>query len=415
MLFPFKKIVEQNLCVLFLLFTPFMAISAESEDLLDSDDFSFDETELTQTTTHWSDGFKSSLAHTQTHIPGGFQYQRTSVRVEYEQAITPGLYIKLDDKYRYFWHEDLQAQQQNESYGYNKWRELWVQYSQGACAHKAGRQSVIWGEVSGTFAVDIVTPFDYTEQLLTDYSTVRLAQDMVFSECFIDKVQTQVFYVPEARTSIYQHYTSRQHGAFADTDKEWGGRVKFNWGGGDISLMYAKLFGNTPVVVLENFQPQLKVSEFDLLGISSSIAAGRLLLKLDIGYKTDQLIRLSGETGDTLDVAVGFEYSTSTNHHFNGGIWQSKYLNGKNTPDSTQVITVGWNNTYINDDLALSFLGNWVNEPKWASITALAEYQWDDYWSFSSAISLANVSKSAEVLALAQPDTSLTLAVKYEF
>ncbi|MFT5603993.1 MAG: hypothetical protein ACI9G5_000946 [Paracoccaceae bacterium] len=42
------------------------------------------------------------------------------------------------------------------------------QNSKNSCTTTVGRKTLIWGTVEGTFVTDIVTPFDYTEQLLTD-------------------------------------------------------------------------------------------------------------------------------------------------------------------------------------------------------------------------------------------------------
>jgi len=123
------------------------------------------------------------------------------------------------------------AEAYGRQYSENKWQSAWLQYSRGPCVTTVGRQALIWGAVDGVFAVDIITPFDYTEQLFTDYSAIRLGQDMAVSECFFDGVHTQVFYTPEARMDLFQHH--RQQSAVqltpssnvikigADADSEW--------------------------------------------------------------------------------------------------------------------------------------------------------------------------------------------------
>ncbi len=401
----------------------FTSAPSVAEDLLEDDGFSFEE-ETDVTEDNWRSAFKVTLDQSQTHIAGGLQTQRSTVRMEFEDGFTKGWYIKLDSKYRYFWHKDQLAQQQKDAYGHHQWQQAWLQYSFGACAIKSGRQTLIWGEVEGTFAVDIVTPFDYTEQLLTEYSNIRLAQDMAFAECFSDRIQTQLFYIPNAKTDVYRHNTSQYPVQLApgtpaldmgvDAEEEWGGRLKWLGDGFDISIMVAKLYGNSPVVVFEQSLPKADISYFTFYGLSSSVARGRLLMKFDAGYKTDQLTSMTSEASDRYDVAIGLEYTTSSNHNINGGFWRAGYK-GDDAPNETDIITFGWSKTYLKDDLSMSLLGNWISEPRFKSITLRSEYQWDDYWNISAALGLADSNDSTKNTPVYRPDESLVLAIKYEF
>ncbi len=389
------------------------------DDLLASDDFEFQELSQEAPESHWYDGLKTSLSVNYTLTPDDIYLQRGEARLEYDFAPQEGWFFRADGLYRYFFTEDalVEGRDDRQSYGVYKWQDLWLQYSAGACAHKAGRQKLIWGEVEGTFAVDVISPFDYTEQLLTDYANLRLAQDMLFSECYFDGLQTQVFFVPEAKTDVLQHHPSQFSGVNVnlDTGSEYGGRLKLLWEGGDISLMLARLYQNQPAVILENFQLRTAVSRYEFVGLSSSIAVSRLLLKMDIGYKTDQLLQVSGDRSDRLDAAIGFEYTTTDNHSLNGGVWTTRYLDGDSKPDPTNILTLGWSKTYFNDDLAMSLLGNWVDEPRLFSTTLLAEYQLNDFWNVSCALGYADNEEEQPFLPLAQQDKSVTLAVKVEF
>lgn len=398
---------------------------AETNDLLLSDDFNFDDSSLssTESSTSWYDPFKTTLEHSQTQIPGAIQRQQSSVRLEFESAFSKGWYAKLDTRYRYFWHEDDLAAREQGAYGKNKWQQAWLQYSQDACVSKLGRQTLIWGEVEGTFAVDIITPFDYTEQLLTDYSNIRLAQDLLLGECFFENSQAQLFIIPEAKTDLYQH--SRLYVPIvpnlppieltAAPHTEWGGRYKWLGEGFDVSLMYAKLYGNTPTLIISHSIPNVDISRFDLLGISSSIAYGRLLVKIDGSVRNKQLISQTDSTTDQADLAIGFEYTTSDNHALNGGIWATHYQDEKVAQQNTQVLTLGWSKTYLNDDLTMSLLGNWSSSPRFSSANLLGEYQWDDYWNFSLALGLSDTSKEAENLLIIPAKKSITVGVKFEY
>lgn len=382
-----------------------------AEDLLLEDDYSFEDNSAEQSQNTWHDGFKYTLEHSHELTDKGTSLQRSMARLQYEYAIADGWYAQLDGKLTHFWSNDRQAEQRNKAYTHFKGQQAWLQYSQDSCSHKLGKQQLIWGEVEGTFAVDIVTPFDYTEQLLTDFSEIRLSQTMLQSECYFNKIQTQLFYIPKARTDRFSH--QRDNVTFS-TSAEWGGRIKYSWPGSDISLMYARLYNNTPVPVLLSNIPVETTSSFDLFGLSSSIARGRLLMKFDVGYKQQQLVPLSIETTDRLDVATGFEYTTSNNHNFNAGVWLIRELDNTSFEDVTN-LTIGWSKTYLNDNLSMSLLGFASDEPKTASMTVQAQYKWNDFWTLSSAIGFADTNEELTNSPLEQAKQSLTLSIKYEF
>ena len=390
------------------------------EDLLLEDDFALDEVdglESEVTAESWLDGFVSSIEHSQTHIEDGRQYQRSNARIQYDYAIAKGWYLSLDHKYSYYWQDDQQSEIQDEAYGRSRWQQGWIQYSQGSCAYKVGKQNLFWGNVEGTFAVDVITPFDYTEQLLTDYNSVRLAQNMIVADCFLPTVQTQLFYIPESRLDLLNH---RGQVFPKETETEFGGLVKFNWQGGDISFMSARLYGNQPVIVLDQFGlPSWENQLFTFYGISTSVAVSRLLIKADLGLKQDQIVELTGESHDVLEFAGGFEYTTASNHSLNGGFWVIKDLE-ESTSDSdsrsqSPLYTFGLSKAYFNDDLSMSLLGNITTDPELYSVTLLGQYQYDDYWQLSAALGVSELKDDLEANLPVPPEESLTLQAKYQF
>ena len=246
---------------------------------------------------------------------------------------------------------------------------------------------------------------------------------MLVGECFFENSQAQLFLIPEAKIDIYQH--SRFYVPIAPTlppieltatpSTEWGGRYKWLGEGFDISVMYAKLYGNTPTLIIKGTIPEVDLAHFDLLGVSSSIAYGRLLVKIDASIRNKQLISQTDSTTDQSDLAVGFEYTTSDNHAINGGIWATHFHEREVVKRKTQVLTLGWSKTYLNDDLTMSLLGNWFSSPRFSSVNLLSEYQWDDYWNFSLALGLSDVTREAEDLLIAPTKKSLTFGVKFEY
>jgi len=410
------------------------------DDLLLQDDSSFNAPLIETKQDSWRDFFVGSLTHDQTRTDeGGTKYLRYAARAEYEQGFAKDWYARLDLKGSSYRSLDQQAIQKGqskgkltgESYEKVKLQDAWLQYSKGACVHKAGNQTLIWGQVDGTFAVDDVTPFDFTEQLLTDYSSVRLEQPMWVSECFINKTQAQIFYTPKAQL----HLMSHNKDAFGlkaatgvddeDLDSEWGARYKFSVQKTEIALMFASLISNAPAQVLPN--PLLPLppgtllpalSEYELYGVSANYTSGQWQFKTDIGYKTDQLVNGTDiKTTDTIDAAAGVEFLSKNNHNINAGIWGSYALDDDLAPnqnDSTPFITLGWSKTYFNDDLNMRLLANGREDPKSLSATAQAIYQYDDFWTISSALTLADADAAA-ANPLQSQNNEMSLQIKYQF
>lgn len=427
------------------------SLAAHADDFLGGDDFAFDSSALEVNESSWTDGFKTALEHSHTQIPGDASREQSSVRVVYEGNVAEGVYLKVDNRYRYFWHNDDLAENRGDAYGHNKLQRAWLQYSRGACSSTLGRQTLIWGTVEGTFVTDIVTPFDYTEQLLTDYGSVRLAQDMLVGECFSSQSQLQVFYTPEARTDIYQHHPLIVDIAPGfprarldiDPEEEWGLRYKWLGDGYDLSLMYARLYDNNPTPMLrgnsdagpspadiiggalgqitgdnaipEGYRVEPALAQFNLVGAASAIAIGRLLLKVEAAYRSEQLIAFSDDTTERYDAAVGFEYTTTSNHIINAGIWGTHLSNDAIAVNDTQVLSLGWRKTFLNDNLVMSLLGNWSSNPRFASATILADYRWNDYWSTAFAISAADLGELGENNPIVAAEESATMSIKYEF
>ena len=373
-----------------------------AEDLLSDDDFSFDAEQNAPSPSVWPEGLELTAEHlySQGHKSTS---QRSSVGVEYETTPWKGGFIRFENSYRYYWRGDVLARRgaSEHPYGRNKLSELWLQQSNQDCYIKAGRQTLFWGAVEGTFAVDQVTPFDYTESLFTDYSNIRRPQDMILGACFYGQTKWQAFVTPRATLSRISHRDTFAFDEIEDAmNEELGASFQQSFEGLDLTLFYARLYANTPVTVLTNsFPPQatLDVARYDLVGLSVVKAIGRLLLEMDLGYKRDQIIAISGELEDQLEVAAGFEYTTSGNHQLNAGIWTYKLdtvqLAQPSTPSTDRVeqFTAGWSKTYDNDDLTMSLLGSWLAKHQQSRLTVHGRYQVDDYWQYSAALSYTEI------------------------
>ncbi|MFT5719063.1 MAG: hypothetical protein ACI9T7_003274 [Oleiphilaceae bacterium] len=391
--------------------------------LLASDEYEF-ELQDKELTSSWQKNMRITLQ--QSLIQGKrLEIFRSEARVEYEAAPWEGAYLRFDNKYTYYGYNDQQLGVDSETFGHNKLQEAWLQLSKSSCVTKLGRQGLSWGGVEGAFAVDVVSPFDFTEPLLTDYSNIRLSQDMLTADCYFSNTHIQSFYVLSANINIYQQKDTALLTKLEESlEDEWGVRITQRWEGLDVSFMYAHLYGNDPLSVIDSQQSSgfhLDVSRYDFVGLSAAWAIGRLLLELDLGYKSNELQNFSGKESSDIEVALGFEYTTFNNHQLNAGVWVFDGMIQKPTPQknlktgSIQAWNMGWSKTYLNDDLAMSFLGSWLTESDTLSTTLLAQYQWDDYWNFSTALSYTDSAETVEVLSLNASDLTLLIKAKFEF
>lgn len=388
-------------------------LTVDELDLLADDELSLSPPSAPSEPRQWWDDLRTTLEQSHSESDAGTLLQRGSARLEFERGFAKGWYGRIDARLRHFWSNDRQARQRDGAYTHSQIQQLWLQYSQGPCAHKLGRQTLVWGEVEGVFVADVITPFDYTEPLLTDYSNLRRAQTMLLSECYFADWQGQLFYTPEAELDRFTH---GDIGYSIDTGAEWGGRLKYSWQGGDLSLYAAHLFDNTPSPILVDGNEQAAVAEFDLLGLSATLARGSLLAKLDLAYKPQQLVADSAETSDTLEVASGVEYITSNNHNLNAGVWWTQRLDEvEQATAQSPLFTLGWNKSYLNDNLAMSLLAYAAREPRLAAINLLAEYKWSDYWTIATALGVADFDEETAAGPFGLAKRSLMSTLRFTF
>jgi len=407
------------------------------------DDAEFEAPEIEEQEQSWRDNFVTTLAHEQTRNDvGDTKFLRYSVRLEYEQGFAKNWFARVDAKGTSYRSLDQQAVQrgqfkglpagEGESYERVLLKEGWLQYSKGSCVHKVGQQSLVWGEVDGTFTVDDITPFNFTEVLLTDYSNIRLPQAMAISECFFDKKQQiQGFYNPQAKLHLQSH-NDDEYGLEAltgvddkDLDDEFGARYKFSLGKTELALMYASLISNSPAQVLPatpvpggpNTIPV--IFEYDMYGVSLNYTSGAWQIKYDLAYKTDQVVDgTAGEVSDSVESALGFEYLTSNNHNFSFGLSGAYQLDNDFTPDqndSTPFVTFSWSKSYLNDDLDLSLLANGNETPQSTTATTQASYQLNDYWNISGALTFADTDETDPRNQLRTKENEANLSIKFQF
>ncbi len=377
--------------------------------LLAQEDFEFDESSLETIENRWWKAFKTTLAHSQTfNDEDHLTHQRSSLQIEFEKIFFNSWYIRIDGKSTYYSDQDILSENQPKGLSDNKWQDFWVQYSGTHCNTKLGKQKLLWGAVEGTFAVDVVTPFDSTEQLFTDYSNLRTAQDMLTLECFSKIQAIQLFIVHNAEldtVSLTENFdlSSKQTGT------EWGGRWKIYRPGIDLSLLFAQLYQNQPTTVSSNNIDNLAVAQQDFVGLSASIGQKQWLYKADLGLKYQHSTYLITTASWIIDFALGLEYTTPNNHNFNAGFWKSK--SQEPLIIDLLLFTAGWSHSYWQDTLSVNLLTTFRD----AYHSLYAQYQLNDYWQISAAVTNAHINNNENTPFPIASGTSVTGQIKWQF
>lgn len=353
-------------------------------------------------------------------------------QARFDASVKPFAYsfLKLDFQYTYFQQQDDLVENTDSVQHALKINDAWFQYTHQACNAKAGRQKLFWGAVEGSYALDLLMPMDLTEPLLTDFSLIRRSQDMAVFTCFAQGWDLELMFTPYP---VLDQSTIRQSQPLQDLedklDYEFGGRLTRHWTGLDVSVYLARLYENAPEIVIDTTTMGAvgyQLDQFDLLGVSLVHAIDRLLLELDFSYQEEHKRLSLGAQNQSAalkyrtEVAVGFEYTTESNHQLSAGAWFFSYLTPLR-PDQVsygEVWNFNWSKQYWNDDLTLSTLALWQKQPDAAQITVMADYLWDDQW--SSALALSYKAPSS-AMALTTMNTgikqgwSINLGLEYQF
>jgi hypothetical protein len=374
---------------------------------------------------------KSDLAYSDT-----LTLARANARIISEVTPIKNSYLKADVQFNYFnAKDDLLLDESDDEYTI-KINEFWLQYSKDACNVKLGRQGLYWGSVEGTKALDIISPLDLTEPLLTDFSLIRRTQDIISSSCFLNDYEFEWFVIPKP---LLDQYTARQNSEFEGLEKtfsaEWGGRITKHAQALDLSLHYGRFYANTPKAIfdLTTFTPvDIYVDQFELFGAGIVYAIERLLLEFEISYQKELLFQSRGSIAneaylsnkklkERLEFALGAEYTTATNHLLTGGIWFYEYESNplSSSFEETYVLNASWSKQFLNDDLSLSALVFWQKEPEFYQVTFLANFLFSDYWSTITAITYqyndAEGLNSGFTKQNENKDWTLQLSVIYQF
>ena len=83
-----------------------------------------------------------------------------------------------------------------------KLREAYVDWKSGMFAIRIGRQIVSWGKADDIQITDVVSPFDESSVVASDYNESKLGIDAVRLSLLTDKAQVDAYYIPFFTPSI---------------------------------------------------------------------------------------------------------------------------------------------------------------------------------------------------------------------
>ena len=367
-----------------------------------------------------SDSFRLSLSR-QASYGSGIEQSFMGARIEFDRPLFTGAYARIDYQVNHYFSPDSNAKEVGSAYTHRNLNEAWLQLSYKDCVVKLGKQNLFWGRVEGAYALDQISPIDYTKALLTNFSDIRLASEMAMARCYHGAVSSELFYQADTRFNRLSHFESSiDRLARNGLGDEWGGRLEFVGDAYELSVNYAKLYDNQYSVLTDNisFTAQPYSQEYELYGLSIGIPNGNMMYEVDIGHKTKQVsspLVINNEPADlkpTTEFALGFEYLSSSNHQINGGVWRYHYLDSiKNKINHAEIWNVTWSKAYLKDLLELSLLATWLSQNEIAGLNIASVYELSDNLevSFSAAYS----SRSNKQISLL-PDSKFRLFMKVE-
>ncbi len=373
-------------------------------DLLAADNWQDEEDKKqTKKTTNWYQLWKkyAKLAlnhHLASNTHADIQQQRSSANLQLEASLSPSLFVHIKGRLRYYHKQDNALIPANKPLTQAQLQQAWVQWSKGILSAKLGKQKLILGSVDGAQALDVISPIDMTEPLLTDLDNIRLGQTMGLFSLYAKQQKLSLFYIPTAQFNRFSldgltAYLKRQ-APFAQMrfnpnkgNDEFGMRYQLQLPQWDLALIAAKLVHNNPISRLTHTGLSFQQQSYHLIGISSSYAIDSWLINTDLSHKSQQLFSLSptAPLSNSLEAALGIEYLSPSQHSFKASLYNRKNLSNKQTEKPT--VSLSWSKNYLNDDLALSALAFKQLQSQAMQATLLVNYKINDIWQMGMAYS----------------------------
>lgn len=273
-------------------------------------------------------------------------------------------------------------------------RENYLDYSTGNWDFRFGKQHVIWGEMVGLFFADVVSARDLREFVLPDFDQMRIPQWAARAEYFADDFHAELLWISVASydnigkpgsefypmpTAPNVRYLPEQRPERNADNMNYGLRLSTLKNGWDISGFYYRSSDVTPTFYRHFDGPtvvyQARHDRINQYGGTLSKDFGDVVLKAEGVYTQGRSFgvqNLADSDGvvrqNTLDWAVGLDFTLPAESRFNVQLFQRRYSNYTPTqiPDKEENgYSFLFNTKFINNWEAQAIFISSLNRSDW--------------------------------------------------
>ena len=237
-------------------------------------------------------------------------------------------------------------------------RENYLDIGAGDWDFRLGKQNVVWGEMVGLFFADVVSARDTREFILPDFDTMRIPQWAARAEYFKDDFHAELLWIPVASYDLigkpgaefypYQlqppglgvQYRNEVRPSRNLSNTNYGLRLSTLRNGWDISgFAYSSLdisptFYRDATTLPGTFIYEARHERINQFGSTLAKDFGSFVLKGEAVYTRGRkfsVLRLADADGlapqNTLDWALGFDFTLPADTRFNVQVFQRDYFN----------------------------------------------------------------------------------------
>lgn len=236
---------------------------------------------------------------------------------------------------------------------------------------KLGRQIVVWGKSDSIRVVDVLNPLDFREPGMVDIEDLRLPVTMLKADYYFSDWNLSAIVIPEIRFNKIPTYggdfslsdSPAPHEEKPDhvTDSEFALALSGIFNGWDLSFHTARYYDDQAHLIIPAANPaqgiQQKHSHLTMLGMSTNVALGNWLLKMESAYIDGLEYTNSNQSFSRMDIMLGVDYAGISDSTFSVEI-ANRHIN-----DYTSELKLAPDQTKENEQqVALRYTGNFMRE-----------------------------------------------------
>ncbi|MDH5561365.1 MAG: hypothetical protein OEY59_10990 [Deltaproteobacteria bacterium] len=355
---------------------------------------------------------------------------RSGFSIEYGKSIAEDYYLKIDFYENLYWSNDHVADSAGEIARVEGFlREAWIQRSLESFNLKLGYQNIVWNEVDGSLATDLINPVDYREILFVDFEEARVSQLMLSIAIYGNSITWEGFINPQPQfnknpplDSIYHVESPLDAYPVSEgeaTEGEFGVKAKLKLGVSEIALIMARLVPNQKEYELRGSVLLEKYDPFNMVAVTFNYPIGTTLFKGDLGYKKDQGINdlsFGLLKRDIVDVAFMVEHNQD--EHMVSASFSNSYILDWDPslifPEKTSFLTFGWSKSFLNEDLSINAGLMGVTGEDMRIFSLYSDYKLNDAVSLQTGLLLFSIEDTASEFYAFRNENRVSLKMAYK-